>query len=273
LVFGRLARDREKLVNPQVALIVQARTTSSRLPGKVLLPLAGHPAIVRIMERATAARRVSRCIVATSVESSDDELAKTCASRGFEVLRGPLDDVLGRFVAAAPENCPVLVRITADCPLVDPALVDRHVARFVEEQPWAEYVTNAVVRTQPDGLDVEVFSRKVLLEANRSAKSPTDREHVLPWVRRHARHVPVTQETDLSALRWTLDTPADYGVISAMYEDLAGIQPRFSTGDVYRLLLRRPELIHVAGRDALTNDERRTWVGRIEEHLATETGR
>jgi len=256
-------------VNARVALVVQARTSSTRLPGKVLLPLAEKPVIVRIMERLRMALRLSVRIVATSSEPSDDELARTCESHGIQVVRGPLDDVLARFVLAVPEDCPVVVRITADCPLVDPALVDFHVARFLEEQPWAEYVTNAVVRTQPDGLDVEVVSREMLLAAHRSATSRFDREHVLPWVRRRARQLPLTQEVDLSALRWTLDTRRDYEIVSAVYEELYGPGDAFTTRDVYRLLVRRPELIHVGAEGALTDVERRRWSQRIEEHLAT----
>lgn len=252
--------------------IVQARMTSTRLPGKVLLPLAGEPVVARILERLKRAVRVSKHVVATSSDPSDDELAKACESRGIEVVRGPLDDVLGRFVLAVPEDCAAVVRITADCPLVDPALVDHHVARFFEERPWADYVTNAVVRTQPDGLDVEVVSREILFEAHARARTVYDREHVLPWVRRHARQVPVTQEIDLSELRWTLDTRVDYEVLSEIYDELHSVDGVFTTRSIYELLVRRPELIHVAGTVKPTDAERRAWVRRIEEHLATGAG-
>ena len=253
-----------------VAVIVQARMSSRRLPGKVLLPLAGAPALARMMERVARVRGADRRLVATSDRAEDDAIAQAGETFGFEVRRGPLDDVLARVDRAVPRGCDVVVRLTADCPLVDPALVDRHIARFRRGRPCAEYVTNAVVRTQPDGLDVEVVSRALLRRAARAARDPYDREHVLPWVRRRARLLPVTQETDLSALRWTLDTRADYRMIKAVYAELYGRNPRFGATDVYRLLLRRPELIRVAGRARLVARERRGWQRLIERHLDRE---
>jgi spore coat polysaccharide biosynthesis protein SpsF len=254
----------------KVAVIVQARMSSSRLPGKVLLPLAGAPALARMMERVARVRGVAASLVATSDRRDDDAIVR-CAERfGFEVRRGPLDDVLARVDRAVPRGCDVVVRLTADCPLVDPALVERHLARYARARSPAGYVTNAVVRTQPDGLDVEVVSRALLRRAARLARDPYDREHVLPWVRRRARLLPVTQATDLSGLRWTLDTRADYRVIRAIYAALYERNPRFGATDVYRLLLRRPALIRVAGRARLGRAERRDWQDRIERHLRRE---
>lgn len=253
-----------------VALIVQARMSSRRLPGKVLLPLAGAPALARMMERVARVRGADRRLVATSDHAGDDAIARVGEAYGFEVRRGPLDDVLARVDRAVPRGCDIVVRLTADCPLVDPALVDRHIERFRRERPCAQYVTNAVVRTQPDGLDVEVVARRLLRRAARAARDPYDREHVLTWVRRRARLLPVTQETDLSALRWTLDTRADYRVIRAIYAELYERNPRFAAADVYRLLLRQPALIRVAGRARLGARERRDWQGRIRRHLESE---
>ncbi|MGH8442916.1 MAG: cytidylyltransferase domain-containing protein [Nevskiaceae bacterium] len=252
-----------------VAVIVQARMSSRRLPGKVLLPLAGAPALARMMERVARVRGADYRLVATSDRRDDDAIARAGEAYGFEVRRGPLDDVLARFDRAVPRGCDVVVRLTADCPLVDPALVDRHIARFRRARPRAEYVSNAVVRTQPDGLDVEVVARAWLRRAARGARDPYDREHVLPWVRRRARLLPVTQETDLSALRWTLDTRGDYRVIRAIYAALYERNPRFGSADVYRLLLRRPELIRASGA-RLGARERRDWQRRIARHLERE---
>jgi spore coat polysaccharide biosynthesis protein SpsF len=125
--------------------------------------------------------------------------------------------------------------------------VDRHIDRFITGQPAAEYVTNAVARTYPDGLDVEVMSRHMLLEADRAASEAFDREHVTPWIQRHAHAVAVEQAVDLSALRWVLDTAADYESIAAIYMELYPIDSAFDSGAVYRLLVRRPDLIRVAG--------------------------
>jgi spore coat polysaccharide biosynthesis protein SpsF len=252
----------------RVAVVVQARTNSSRLPGKVLEPLAGAPAILRMMERVARVKRADSIVVATSDQPSDDALVGVCRANDIPVSRGPLNDVLARIVKAVPADAGVVVRLTGDCPLVDPALVDYHIDVFMREQPWAEYVTNAVVRTQPDGLDIEVVSRELLVRADRYAVAEYDREHVLPWVRRRARLVPVTQETDLSALRWTLDTPADYRAIAAIYEHLYPERPQFSSDDVYNLLVRHPELIHLADDDSRTAEESAAWIARIRAHLA-----
>jgi spore coat polysaccharide biosynthesis protein SpsF len=155
--------------------------------------------------------------------------------------------------------------LTGDCPLVDPALVDRHIDRFIAGQPATEYVTNAMVRTYPDGLDVEVMSRRSLVEADRAASDAFDREHVTPWIQRHVRVVAVTQPVDLSALRWVLDTPADYEAIAAIYAELLPVDSAFDSRAVYRLLTRRPDLIRVAG-DLPVDD----MVTRIRALLAAE---
>lgn len=242
---------------------------STRLPGKVLAPLAGEPAIARMMERVAGIDRADLRVVATSTDPADNALVEACASRGIECIRGPLDDVLARFLLAVPEDHEIVVRLTGDCPLVDPGLVDRHLDVFLEGQPHAGYVTNAATRTMPDGLDVEVLPRRLLEDAKRRATDDRDREHVTPWIARHARTVPVTQKVDLSALRWTLDTPRDLEILSAVYEELYSADRVFDSTDVYELLLRRPELIHVAGTAALSANERAEWRARIEAHLVT----
>jgi spore coat polysaccharide biosynthesis protein SpsF (cytidylyltransferase family) len=235
------------MIHPRrVVIVVQARMSSRRLPGKAVAPLADEPAIVRMMERVGRIAGAAHRVVATSRDPSDDALAAVCAAHGIACARGPLDDVLGRVAGAVPPECDVVVRLTGDCPLVDPLLVDRHLERFAAEQPWAEYVTNAVVRTYPDGLDVEVVCRDILVQADRCATDPADREHVTPWIKRHARMVPMAQEVDLSSLRLVLDTPADYEAIRSIYADLHSTDAAFGTTDIYKLLLRRPELIRVA---------------------------
>jgi spore coat polysaccharide biosynthesis protein SpsF len=254
----------------RIIAVVQARMTSTRLPGKVLMPLAGSPAILRMMERVSKASLVDKALVATSSDPSDDVIVRTCEEHGIECARGPLNDVLARFVAAVPSDFDAVVRLTGDCPLTDPSLVDRHVLLYCREQPWAEYVSNAVVRTQPKGLDVEVVKREMLLRAAKEAVSPYDREHVLPWVQRRARIVPVTQEVDLSPLRLTVDTRADYAAISAIYETVYARNPEFTTRDVYRVLLERPEFIQVDPGVPANTLLRRELLSRIEAYLATE---
>ncbi len=246
----------------KIAVVVQARMSSTRLPGKVLRPLAGAPSIVRMIERLDGLDAT----VATSVDPSDDQLAEVCAASGIRCVRGDLNDVLGRLCDAVPLDCEAVVRLTGDCPLIDSAIVRAHIAAFEREQPWAEYVTNALVRTQPDGLDVEVVRRDVLERARNEACTKYDREHVTPWVRRRARTLPFTQEVDLSALRWTLDTPDDYDNISAIYDALHPVDPSFDSGAVYQLLVAEPQLIRVAGIE-LDDEGRRHWVSEIRRHI------
>jgi spore coat polysaccharide biosynthesis protein SpsF len=230
-----------------VAAIISARMSSRRMPGKVLAPLAGAPAIVRMVERARRATLLDAVIVATSIDPSDDPLVEILSAASIPHHRGSLDDVLDRFVAALPAGATAAIRLTGDCPLIDPGIVDRAIARYFEEQPWADYVTNAVVRTHPDGLDVEVIRPSLLRRAAREATSAWDREHVTPWIQRRARIVPIADDVDRSRLRWTLDTPADYAFIAAIYDALHGACPAFSTADVLALLEARPELARIGG--------------------------
>lgn len=248
-------------------VVVQARMSSRRMPGKIVAPLAGEPALLRMLQRVARVRLAEARVVATSTDATDDAVVELCERHGIDCVRGPLDDVLARFLLAAPTGCDTVVRLTADCPLVDPALVDLHIERFAASE--ADYVTNAIERTMPDGLDVEVISRAILERAAAEATDPSDREHVTPWIRRNARTVRVTQPVDLSALRWTIDDPRDHEVIASIYDALHDDDAIFDSRDVYRLLVERPELLHVAGCDELNEHERARWRDRIESHLAT----
>lgn len=231
----------------RIAVLIQARMSSTRLPGKVLAPLAGRPAIVRMVERVRRVVGAARHVVATSDDPSDDELAEVCREHGIPCARGSLKDVLGRMVAAIPDGTEVIVRLTGDCPLVDPGLVDLHIARYVAGGLAEAYVTNVVSRTYPDGLDVEVMSRDLLMQAERMATRASDREHVTPWIQRHATTIAVTQTVDLSDLRWVLDTAADYAILCGVYDALQPLNPDFDSLAVYRLLRSRPDLILVSG--------------------------
>ncbi|HEY7822477.1 MAG TPA: NTP transferase domain-containing protein, partial [Acidimicrobiia bacterium] len=141
--------------------IVQARMSSSRLPGKVMLDLAGKPLIIRQLERITRAQRLSGIVIATSTDPSDDPLAELLTRDGYEVVRGSLDDVLGRFVQVLDEYRPTTIaRITADCPLISPTVIDQVVEAFSSAD--VDYCSNTLVPTYPDGLDVEIVRADVL---------------------------------------------------------------------------------------------------------------
>lgn len=200
---------------PTIALI-QARMGSSRLPGKVLRPIAGTPMINWVLTRAGRARSLDRVVLATSDHVRDDHLVAHVQGLGVAVERGSETDVLARFAAAAlAQGAGVVVRITADCPLIDPDLIDAVVA--LRAQTGADYASNADPATFPDGLDVEVFTAEALAQAARLATEAFDREHVTPFLRRDPfRRATLTHDTDLSALRWTVDEADDLAVVDQL---------------------------------------------------------
>ena len=165
--------------------IVQARTSSSRLPGKVLMPIQGVPLILFQLERLRQCNHIDRLILATSKDPSDDSLAYQVANAGFTTFRGELNDVLARFHSCALlEQAKVVVRLTGDCPLADPALIDEVIEAF-HAGSW-DYLSNSADENQltvPDGFDVEVF-KTTLLERFLEARLPSEREHVTTWMRK-----------------------------------------------------------------------------------------
>jgi spore coat polysaccharide biosynthesis protein SpsF (cytidylyltransferase family) len=225
--------------------ILQARMSSTRLPGKVMQPLLGRPMIARQLERLARCGRVDRFVIATSVEPSDDVIAEQCAALGIDCRRGPLSDVLGRFMIAAEPYLPDhVVRLTADCPLVDWEVVDDLVALHVDG--GYDFSTNAIHRTYQHGLDCEIASYDTLKAAATEAKDPYDREHVMPFIyapnqRFRIGHL-VRSDEDLSFMRWTVDHPDDYALIKAIYEELYPNNPAFTSRDVVALLGSRRDL-------------------------------
>lgn len=232
--------------SPQTLAIVQARMSSSRLPGKVLMPLGGLPLILFMLARVRRARLVDDIVLATSTDASDDELAQVVQAAGYRVHRGPLDDVLARFAgAAAASPARVLVRLTGDCPLIDPAIVDRVVQRVASGD--CDYCTNGDPATYPDGLDVEAFTHAALREAHEQARLPSEREHVTPWLRAHPERVRVASvrgAVDLSALRWTVDHADDLALVRALVDGLGAERAlQADLFDFLRLVDARPELV------------------------------
>lgn len=215
--------------------IVQARMSSSRFPGKVIQPLCGMPMIVFMMKRVARAELVDEVCLATSDDPSDDGLAAIVEAAGFGVHRGSLNDVLDRFTGAARmTGAELVLRLTGDCPLADPALIDQVVAACLEAD--ADYASNIAPPTFPDGLDVEVIRRDVLESAGREATLSSDREHVTPFIRRETsrfKHVTHCSIADLSALRWTVDYPDDFETVAAI---LAGVVGEPLLADFYDCL-------------------------------------
>jgi glutamate-1-semialdehyde 2,1-aminomutase/spore coat polysaccharide biosynthesis protein SpsF len=230
----------------KVVGVIQARMASTRLPGKVLADIAGHAMLWHVVSRVYAARRLDQVVVATSNEPSDDAIAMFCATNRFECFRGNARDVLDRFYRAAKYyGADAIVRITADCPLIDPRVIDRLVDVYY--QGSYDYVTNTLRYTYPDGLDAEVFSFDALQRAFREARKPADREHVTSYFRTSGsyRLCNVECDVDLSRrnLRWTVDEPADLEFVRAVYAYLWPQRQLFGMDDVLQLLDQKPELI------------------------------
>ncbi|MEA2578154.1 MAG: spore coat polysaccharide biosynthesis protein SpsF [Chloroflexota bacterium] len=227
-----------------VLCVLQARVSSSRLPGKVLMPLLGEPMLARQIERIQRAKLLDAITVATSDQPSDDGIAGLCASLGVDGFRGDLDDVLDRFYgAAAPRRPDHVVRLTGDCPLTDPALLDALVD--IHTSGGYDYSSNVHPRTYPDGLDAEIFTFDLLEQAWREATSPAERSHVTPWMYETAtgiRQGSLRDSQDRGHLRWTVDYPEDYEFVRRVFEALYVRDPAFGTEDVHELLRSHPEI-------------------------------
>jgi len=207
----------------------------------------------RVVERARGARRVERVVVATTESPADDRVEALCLDRGIPVFRGSESDVLDRYLGAARRfEADPIVRLTADCPLLDPAVIDAVVARF--GAGGVDYVANINPPTYPDGLDTEVFSASALARAAQAATLKSEREHVTLYIRNHPdvfRIANVESSRDLSSLRWTVDEPEDLEFARAVYERLG--EGPFGMDDVLRLLSAEPRL--VAGNARFERDE------------------
>jgi len=205
---------------PRRVAIIQARTSSSRFPGKVLASLNGVPMIVFMARRVVRAGQVDRLLVATSNDPSDDALAQTLAGHGIDCFRGHLDDVLDRFYQAARwAGADHVVRLTGDCPLMDADLIDRGLRELARGH--ADYVANILPPSYPDGLDVECMTMHALETAWAQARKPSEREHVTPFIREGRAGLRAQgwrSGLDTSALRWTVDHPDDLAHVSALVE-------------------------------------------------------
>jgi len=234
----------------KVVGIIQARMGSTRLPGKVLLPAAGKSLIRHMLDRVKRSSTIDELWLATSSDSANDQLANEAEKAEVEVFRGSEDDVLSRYVAVAERTAADwIVRLTGDCPLHDPVIIDAVVSYALDHATEFDYLCNSLRPTYPDGLDVEVFTSKSLAQAATEATSTLQREHVTPFIHRYHdgpgpfRVGHFIGPADFSHLRWTVDEQADYKVVKEIFEVLYPINPLFSWMDVLALLTRRPELM------------------------------
>jgi spore coat polysaccharide biosynthesis protein SpsF len=226
-----------------VVAIIQARMGSSRLPGKVILPFQGSSVIARVIAQVRHSTKISRIVVATTLDSSDDTLVDHLKHLDVPVFRGSANDVLDRYYQCAKWIAArTVVRITADCPLIDPAIIDAVIDLFASRNVM--YASNIEPPTFPDGLDVEVFTREALERSWAEATLPSEREHVTQYIRKHPDLFPrctLTSPLNLNHLRWTLDEPMDYDFLGLLSRELPVNPAPVSMEMVLKALERIPQ--------------------------------
>ncbi|HEY3902195.1 MAG TPA: glycosyltransferase family protein [Chthoniobacter sp.] len=232
----------------RVVAIIQARLGSTRLPGKVLLPLAGEPMLARVMERVRRAKKIHEVAVATTTAASDDDLAAICAERQWPIYRGSEMDVLDRYVQAAHAfSADAIMRITSDCPVIDPDVLDEVVTEFLAQQPKTDYLANILPqRTFPRGLDAELIRRDVLERCHAEAADSWSREHVTAFIYQHPDRfhlAGLTAPEDYSQHRWTVDTPEDLALIEKIYDHFG--HSDFSWRETLALVDAHPEWMEI----------------------------
>jgi spore coat polysaccharide biosynthesis protein SpsF len=224
---------------------IEARMTSSRLPGKVLLEAAGKPLLAHMIERLRRARTLDAIVIATTEEASSDPIVALAEELGVGCFRGSEDDVLGRVLGAARAHAAeLIVETTGDCPLIDPGVVDLIVERF--RDGGVDYCSNTLERTYPRGMDVQAFPFAVLEEVDRLTDDPADREHVSLYIYEHPERYELrsvrSERPETGELRLTVDTPDDLALIRAVFDELYPKDPAFGLDDILALLDARPDL-------------------------------
>ena len=230
-----------------VNVILQARFSSSRLPGKVLKKIVNKPMLALQIERITKAKLVDKIIVATSKEQSDDAIEQLCEELNITCFRGKLNDVLDRYYQAVKQfPSDVIVRLTGDCPLIEPKIIDYVIALHLKQN--ADYTSNCATPCLPDGLDVEVFTNKALEQSWQQAIKPSEREHVTQYIRNHSELFSLADyqySPDLSMHRWTVDEPEDFEFATKIYQNLYKNNVNFTMEDILNLLKQQPSLSEI----------------------------
>jgi len=235
------------IVTSMIAAIIQARMGSERFPGKVAKDILGKPMLQHEIERLKTAKLVDKVLVATTDKQKDDAVAEIATMSGVEYFRGSEKDVLHRFYeAAVSSNADVVVRVTGDCPLHDPDVLDLVVRRF--RDMGVDYAKTPA--NYPEGLDTEVFSFTALELANKNARLPSEREHVTPYLRNHPEMFKLDYEWTLgdfnhSSYHWSVDTAEDFWFVEKVYEYLYKKGSVFHMQDIVALLKARPELTEI----------------------------
>jgi len=239
----------------KIVAIIQARMGSSRLRGKVLMPIVGKPMLWHIFNRVKAAKLIDRIVIATSTESEDDKITNFCIKHNIEVFRGSRDDVLERYYLAAKKyKADIVVRITADCPLIDPKIIDKTIKFYIDDSYDLAGIATGAGASQkkinkfPDGLDCTVFSMESLETSNKNAADKDDREHVTLYITKRPKEFKIgtlNSSKDYSNVRLTVDHKEDLKLVRIIYKELYPTNKVFGLFDIIGLIKDRPELLKI----------------------------
>jgi len=230
----------------KVGIIVESRMASTRLPGKILLPIVGKPALELMVERLKQVKEAHEVIIATTENERDLTIVDFASRWGVGCFRGSEEDVLSRVVGAARKyNLDIIVEITSDCPLADPDIISEYIRTFMASD--VDYVANIIKRTHPRGMDVQVFKTSILNDIEATTKDAADREHPSLHIYEHPEKYKLMNMFaepgyHMPDQRLTLDTPQDYFVIRTVYEELYPKNRNFRYKDIYSLLTKRPDI-------------------------------
>ena len=233
----------------KIATVIQARMSSTRLPGKVMLPILGRPLLIRMIERVQVAKLIGQLVVATSTNTDDNEIEKLCIENGITCYRGHLTDLLDRhYQVGKLFSADAIVKIPSDCPFIDPRVIDKVLEYYINSDEF-DYVSNLHPASYPDGNDVEIFSFEAIECAWKDATKDFEREHTTPFIWENQDYFSignVVWETGFdysTSHRWTIDFPEDYEFIRKVYEELYPTNPAFSLNDILNLLRQK---LHIA---------------------------
>lgn len=238
-----------KNARQKVVATIEARMTSSRLPGKVLLPAAGEPMLMHLLKRLQSVPSIDEIVIATTTNQNDDPIVDFSQKAEVLYYRGSENDVLGRVIGAGElVQAEVLVEITGDCPVIDPDIVEQTIRMFFAHD--AQYVSNGVFRSYPDGMDVQVMSFSALQKSATMTIDPFDREHVSRFIHQHPEIFSQVHLIAPPSLHWpelglTLDEEKDYLLLKMIIEELFPIDPLFGCADILELLRRRPDWVKI----------------------------
>src|SRR3989344_470768 len=230
-----------------VAVIIQARTGSTRLPRKILKKVLGKAMLEHMAERVKRAKTIDKIVIATTVWPEDKEIADLAKKLGLNWYRGSENDLLDRYYQTAKKfDIDTIVRISSDCPLVDPAIIDKAVRFYLKNEKNCDYISNTDPATYPDGMDIEIFSFKALEETWQKAELLSEREHMTQYIRNHPekfRKRNVGNKKDFSRLRLTLDNPEDFILIKKIFTALYPKNKNFNLNDILKFLEENPKLV------------------------------